>query len=59
MLVKVPIYGLHGWLPKVHVEVPTWGSVLLAGVIIKIGLYGMGVLVRRGLDVSFLWEVGL
>ena len=59
MLVKVPIYGLHGWLPKVHVEAPTWGSVLLAGVIIKIGLYGMGVLVRRGLDVSFLWEVGL
>ena len=42
-----------------HVEVPTWGSVLLAGVIIKIGLYGMDVLVRRGLDVSFLWGVGL
>ena len=59
MLVKVPIYGLHGWLPKVHVEAPTWGSVLLAGVIIKIGLYGMDVLVRRGLDVSFLWGVGL
>nr|QDM37027.1 NADH dehydrogenase subunit 4 [Centrorhynchus milvus] len=41
MLVKVPMWGMHSWLPKVHVEAPSWGSVVLAGVMIKMGLYGM------------------
>nr|YP_214841.1 NADH dehydrogenase subunit 4 [Leptorhynchoides thecatus]AAT64938.1 NADH dehydrogenase subunit 4 [Leptorhynchoides thecatus] len=39
-LVKVPMYGFHSWLPKVHVESPMWGSVILAAILIKMGLYG-------------------
>ena len=39
--VKVPIFPLHTWLPDAHVEAPTAGSVLLAGVLLKMGTYGM------------------
>lgn len=38
--VKVPLFPLHTWLPLAHVEAPTAGSVLLAGVLLKIGGYG-------------------
>jgi len=38
--VKVPLVPLHTWLPLAHVEAPTAGSVLLAGVLLKIGAYG-------------------
>jgi NADH-quinone oxidoreductase subunit M len=38
--IKVPIFPLHTWLPDAHVEAPTAGSVLLAGVMLKIGTYG-------------------
>lgn len=50
----MPIYGLHGWLPKVHVEAPTWGSILLAGVVIKLGVYGMYVLVVSGVGGAYM-----
>jgi NADH-quinone oxidoreductase subunit M len=39
--VKVPLFPLHTWLPDAHVEAPTAGSVLLAGVLLKMGAYGM------------------
>ncbi len=39
-LVKVPVFPLHTWLPLAHVEAPTAGSVLLAGVLLKLGTYG-------------------
>ncbi len=39
--VKVPLFPLHTWLPDAHVEAPTAGSVLLAGVLLKIGTYGL------------------
>ncbi|HEV8523665.1 MAG TPA: NADH-quinone oxidoreductase subunit M, partial [Terriglobales bacterium] len=39
--VKVPIFPLHTWLPDAHVEAPTAGSVLLAGVLLKMGTYGL------------------
>jgi NADH-quinone oxidoreductase subunit M len=39
--VKVPIVPLHTWLPLAHVEAPTGGSVDLAGVLLKIGIYGL------------------
>jgi NADH-quinone oxidoreductase subunit M len=39
-LVKVPVFPLHTWLPLAHVEAPTAGSVLLAGVLLKLGAYG-------------------
>jgi len=38
--VKVPIFPFHTWLPLAHVEAPTGGSVDLAGVLLKIGIYG-------------------
>jgi NADH-ubiquinone oxidoreductase chain 4 len=40
-LVKSPLWGLHLWLPKAHVEAPTTGSMLLAGLLLKVGLYGI------------------
>src|SRR5580704_4368781 len=39
--VKVPLFPFHTWLPDAHVEAPTAGSVLLAGVLLKMGAYGM------------------
>jgi NADH-quinone oxidoreductase subunit M len=38
--IKVPIFPLHTWLPDAHVEAPTTGSVILAGVLLKMGAYG-------------------
>nr|AML25984.1 NADH dehydrogenase subunit 4 [Staphylinidae sp. BMNH 1274232] len=40
-LVKMPMYFLHLWLPKAHVEAPVSGSMILAGVMLKLGGYGM------------------
>ncbi|MBN2135578.1 MAG: NADH-quinone oxidoreductase subunit M [Acidobacteria bacterium] len=39
--IKVPIFPLHTWLPDAHVEAPTPGSVILAGVLLKMGTYGL------------------
>ncbi len=38
--VKIPMFPLHTWLPDAHVEAPTAGSVILAGVLLKMGTYG-------------------
>jgi len=40
-LVKLPLYILHLWLPKAHVEAPTIGSVVLAGLLLKLGVAGL------------------
>ncbi|MEU8656267.1 complex I subunit 4 family protein [Actinoplanes philippinensis] len=47
--VKAPLWPLHTWLPDAHTEAPTVGSVILAGVLLKMGTYG---LIRVGLSVA-------
>src|SRR5690606_21383171 len=39
--IKVPVWPLHSWLPDAHVQAPTAGSVILAGILLKMGTYGL------------------
>jgi NADH-quinone oxidoreductase subunit M len=39
--IKVPLFPVHGWLPDTHTEAPTQGTLLLAGIMLKMGIYGL------------------
>jgi len=56
--VKIPIYFIHLWLPKAHVEAPVAGSMILAGVILKLGGYGlfrvMSLFLEIGIKFNFI-----
>nr|YP_009412746.1 NADH dehydrogenase subunit 4 [Anabropsis crenatis]ASK85617.1 NADH dehydrogenase subunit 4 [Anabropsis crenatis] len=58
-LVKMPMFMVHLWLPKAHVEAPVSGSMILAGVLLKLGGYGLlrvyKLLMISGLSYNFVW----
>jgi len=45
-LVKLPVFGLHFWLPKVHVESPTLGRIILAAILLKTGRFGIYLILK-------------
>nr|YP_004021425.1 NADH dehydrogenase subunit 4 [Heteropteryx dilatata]BAJ24551.1 NADH dehydrogenase subunit 4 [Heteropteryx dilatata] len=58
-LVKVPMFFIHVWLPKAHVEAPVSGSMILAGVLLSLGGYGLfrifSILIMSGLKYNYMF----
>nr|APX39478.1 NADH dehydrogenase subunit 4 [Chrysolina polita] len=55
--VKIPMYFIHLWLPKAHVEAPIAGSMILAGVMLKLGGYGLMRLLILFLEVGLIYNI--
>lgn len=59
--IKIPIYFVHLWLPKAHVEAPVAGSMILAGVILKLGGYGLirliVIFISVGVKINYIFIV--
>nr|YP_010312082.1 NADH dehydrogenase subunit 4 [Creophilus maxillosus]ULF02568.1 NADH dehydrogenase subunit 4 [Creophilus maxillosus] len=59
--IKMPMYFIHLWLPKAHVEAPVSGSMILAGVMLKLGGYGllrlMSLFISLGMKINYIFIV--
>ena len=62
--IKVPMWPFHTWLPDAHVEAPTAGSVILAGILLKLGTYGfyrfnLPMFPKASMDEAFFGKFGV